>query len=121
MNIKARFLGAVIGLALAFFYVTFFDKPGHDKIVKALEHANSSQVLGAMGRPDKKMNAATFNKRAEEMARTGYPIRNGDTTAPGEVWLYLDHGANKTRYTTVMFDSSNQVSRVVTTYWMDAP
>jgi hypothetical protein len=121
MNIKARFLGAVIGLSLAFFYVTFFEKPGHDKIVKALEHADTTQVIAAMGQPDKKMNAATFNRRAEEMLRAGYPIRNGDTTARGEVWLYSDHGANKRRYTTVLFDTSNQVSRVIATYWMDAP
>jgi len=120
MNLKARFIGGIIGILAAFIYVTFFSTPAQKKLVANLQSATTNQVVAALGQPIKRVEADVFNARAKEMAQEGYPVSNADTTARGFVWLYPDgkNVAGVHRYMTVIFDETNHVSGVYSTFWV---
>ncbi len=124
MNLKTRLIVMVVGFLAAGVYVKFFSEPARAKMVAKLQFASTNEVVAAMGKPFKSLDAATFNARADEMAAKGLPISNADTTAPGMVWLYPDGGIKYTdvrNYQTVFFDTSNRVVAVQRTYWAKDP
>jgi len=120
MNLKARLIGGVIGILISGIYVTFFSEPARKKMETHLQAATTNEVVAALGQPIKRVAADTFNNRAQEMAREGYPISNADTTARGFVWLYSDGGNTPGihRYRTIIFDETSHVSGVYSTFWV---
>lgn len=120
MNLKARFIGGMIGLLIAGVYVTFFSGPAHKKLEAHLQSATTNEVVAALGQPIKQVAAETFNTRAKEMAQAGFPISNADTTARGFVWLYPDGGNTPGihRYMTIIFDETSHVTGVYPTFWV---
>jgi len=121
MNLKARLIVFVVMFSAAGLYVHFFSGPAHDKLVAKLQSATTNEVVAALGQPARRVAAETFNARANEMAQSGFPVSNADTTARGFVWLYPEKNVASSdvrRYMTVIFDETSRVSGVYSTFWV---
>jgi hypothetical protein len=118
LNFKTHFLVVLVAFFGSGLYFKFVQQPKRAALVQALQQAPASEVVKRLGKPDKELDAATFNAKEEALADKGTPLCNNEVEAQGSVWLYKDTTYG---YLTVFFDTNNYVAKVQNTYWMEGP